>query len=127
LALDPKNQKTRDLASWIALQYPWAISETDQGYDYLILTATPTLSADITTLVPEPSATPRPAPQSTVTQVKPTQTQVAVVTAEPTWSALTPIPAATGGAPGSLCGGGPVALLLPLLAGLLWFFSRRRA
>lgn len=106
LALDPKNQNAKDLAGWIGGEFPWAISQTDAGYDYLLLTTTPTIESGVFT--PEPSTTPEPN--------FPTLTATATVEAIP--------PRPTQNPPGlPFCGG--AALLLPALAGLLWLFSRR--
>jgi tetratricopeptide (TPR) repeat protein len=117
LALDPKNKDARELASWIAGMYPWAISETDKGYDFPILTATPTpapsvaegTASDVFTPLPEPSSTPEPLPLPTLTAVPAAETALPAPAKKPS--------------PGlPLCG---TALLLPALAGLLWWFSRR--
>ncbi len=109
LALDPKNQDAKDLARWIGSQLPWALSETDKGFDYLILTATPTLAPDVSTPLPEPSSTPEPL-------ILPT------LTATPAMEAIPPRP--TNVPPGlPFCGG--AALLLPVLAGLVWLIAKR--
>lgn len=108
LALDPQNRDALDLANWIHGQAPWAIGKTDQRYDYLILTATPTYIPATATpfpvtdaLQPPASATPPPAAD------------------------LTSTPAPRGSPAGSpVCGG--AALPLALLAGLLWLFSKRQ-
>ncbi len=115
LALDLKNQNAKELASWMASQYPWAVSETDKGYDFLILTATPTFAPPTFTSLPEPSSTPEPSA---------TLAPTAVSVTEPP-PGRTPTPEPTPVSPNiPFCGG--TALLLPLFAGMLWFFSKRR-
>ncbi len=122
LALDPKNQAARDLASWIAGQYPWAMSETDQGYNFLLLTATPTQPPETATPLPELSATPQPVATFTPTAIPFTPT--VFVTDAPPELLPTPVPSVASPLRSlPLCGG---AALLPLLAGLLWIFSRRQ-
>jgi tetratricopeptide (TPR) repeat protein len=107
LALDPGNQQVKDFAGWVASQYPWAVRQTDQGFDYLILTATPTFAPDTFTPSSEPSSTPVAPPIDTPTP------------------AFTPVPPAKTDAPGTIpvCGG--AVFLLPVLAGLLWLISKR--
>ena len=106
LALDPHNPEALDLASWISTNDPWALSARDQGYDYLILTATPTLA---------PVLTSTPAPEPTITLA---------ATAPVATDAPQPSPLPTGGAPGTpFCGGG-VAFTLPMAALAIW---QRRA
>ena len=108
LALDPKNTDARDLAGNIASQYPWAISQTEQGFTYLILTATPTHAPLVITETPAPESTSTPLHPPTHTPVKATD------------APLPPTPRPTNGIP--FCGG---AALLPLVAGLLWALSKR--
>ncbi len=109
LALDPKNQNARDLADWIAGTYPWAISRTDKGYDFPVLTATPTLAPDVSTPLPEPSSTPAPLPAPTLTAL-------------PVAETASPEPAKTPSPELPVCGG---AALLPVLAGLAWLIAKR--
>ncbi len=106
LALDPNNQDAKDLASWIGSQFPWALSETDKGFDYLILTATPTPALEVDTpLPPPPSTTPEPPAPATQTLAP----------------AAPPITPAASPPDLPLCG----AVLLPVLAGLLWLILKR--
>ena len=123
LQLDPTNQNARDLAAWISSSVPWALTQGDGGYDFLLLTATPTFSPETATaapgLTPELTSTPVPAElTSTLLPPKPT----AVVMATETIPATTPAKTPASGVP--FCGG--TALILPLLAGLFWAFSKRR-
>lgn len=117
LALDPNNENAQYLADWISGEIPGLIQKTEQGYDFLALTATPTTAPDLPTLTPEPEATstplPPPAPSAT-------PEQPAAPTPAPAEPQPTPLPAASN----PLCGG--TALLLPLLAGLAWVSSRHR-
>jgi tetratricopeptide (TPR) repeat protein len=113
LALDPKNQDARDLAGWMASQYPWALSQTDAGFDFLLLTATPTAAPRVITETPAPAAT------ATPVSVRPTVPPAA--TRVPPPAAATPVSPPAGGLP--FCGG--AALLLPLLAAGFWGLSRR--
>lgn len=107
LEIDPKNEKTLELAKWMSSQLPWAVSETDRGFDYLILTATPTYAP--------PLVTETPAPESTSTPLPPKPTAVVKATEAISPVATTPVKTPTSGTP--FCGG--TAMLLPLLAGLL--------
>jgi hypothetical protein len=120
LALDPKNQNARDLADSIAREYPWAIRQTETGYDYLLLTVTPTSIPPTATEtpLPEPSATPQP-----TGTLPPAPTAVFVTDTPPTLPPAPPTPVPSAGNP--LCGGS--ALLLPALAGLLWFSSKSKS
>ena len=78
-----------------------------------ILTVTPTYALPMVTETPVPESTSTPSPP------KPT---MAVITATDIAPAVTPVKTPANGVP--FCGG--TALFLPLLAGLLWAFSRRR-
>jgi len=115
LALDPNYQPSNDLAEWISYEIPGLIQKTEQGYNFLALTATPTTAPGLPTLTPEPEATstplPPPAPSATLEQPS-----------EPAPPEPQPTPQPTASNP--LCGG--TALLLPLLAGLAWVSSRHR-
>jgi hypothetical protein len=42
LQIDPTNQKVNDLVKNVSVSYPWALAKTNTGYDFLVLTATPT-------------------------------------------------------------------------------------
>lgn len=107
LALDSKNQNAQDLATWISGDAPWALSKSESGYDYLILTATPEY-------VP-PDDTPLPAlPTSTLEP-----TQAVAASATPVAAA----PTAERAAPGTPLCGNVAVLLIPLLGLLFW---RRR-
>jgi len=110
------------LAGDIANMLPWAISETGNGYDYLVLTATPTSAphAATETPVPEQKASPTSssAPESTGT----TRPTVCVGQACNDAETVVPTPA-TGQVKNPLCGG--ALLIVPFLAGLLWFLKRR--
>ena len=113
LRLDPENPSALELATWMAGQYPWAVRQTDKNFDFLILTATPSLAPPTTTatLTPLPTSTPPPpAPSATIPP-----------TSFPPEATSTPVKTPAAGNP--LCGG--TALLLPLLAGWLWVSSKR--
>jgi hypothetical protein len=114
LEIDPKNEKALELAKWISGQLPWALSETDKGFDYLILTATPTF-APPTVALPTVSATPVQESTSTLAPAKPTGVATKPIPAE------TPVTTPASRIP--FCGG--MALLLPILAGVLfWVVSK---
>lgn len=114
LDIDPKNEKALELAKWMSGQLPWVVSETDRGFDYLILTATPTYAPTVAT------GTPVPVPAASSTPIPPKPTAVVAMTE--TTPAATPTKLPASGIP--FCGG--TALVLPLLAGLLWIFFRKR-
>ena len=110
LALDPKNQDALNLALWISGSSPGVIAPLDPGpgYDFLVLTATPE--------APTSSASSSASASSVASATAETPIPVTSASGQP-------IPAATGGAPGSpLCGSG-VAWTLPFAAFILW---RRR-
>jgi hypothetical protein len=117
LQLDPANQNVQDLATGISSQLPWALAHGAQGYDFLVLTATPTFApetaTDVVVVTPELSPTPLPVKQRLAAEK--TNTPL------PPLPAVTPVKTPASGIP--FCGG--TALLLPMLAGLLWFFSKR--
>ncbi|MFZ5880189.1 MAG: tetratricopeptide repeat protein [Chloroflexota bacterium] len=118
LELDPNNQVARDLLSRIASSAPELVHKTDAGYDFLALTATPTPQITHETLTAAPTGTPFPSPLPVTLTVR-----------EMTRAASDPLPAVTPThpqeAPASpLCGG--TAMLLPVLAGALWFVRRRQ-
>lgn len=111
LALSPKNQKAIDLADWVAQEYPWAIAKTDDGYDYPVLTATPTANPSTETPSPEATSTP---------QLR----MVPTLTAVPT-GADTPVsPAKTPKAGLPLCGGAGL-VMFPALAAF-WLCKRSK-
>jgi len=112
LALDPNNQDAKDTISWMSDLFPWAVSVTDNRYDYLVLTAIPTFPPATATPLPELSSTPEAVALPTLTAVPATEAALPAPTKTPS--------------PGSppVCGG--AALLLPVLAGVLWLFSKRR-
>ncbi len=111
LTLNPKDQKVKDLADEVSRTYPWAIRQTDDGYDYPVLTATPTNIPATVTPSPEASSTPQP-------QIMPTQTPPPVTATD---APLSPTPAPQAGLP--LCGGAG-AIVLPALAAF-WFASKK--
>jgi hypothetical protein len=102
ITLDPSNQNALDLAGWIAGSYPWAISRTEHGFEYLILTATPTSLP----------ATETPSPEPTLVEPATVTPALDVPTVSPTDSPPGPTPVPQGGNP--LCGG--AAALLPIAA-----------
>ena len=122
LQIDPTNKDVQNLASWISGTFPWALSQTGSGYDYLALTATPTLLPD--TAVPSleaPSdidATATAFAELPTIGIEETDTPAG---AEP---AATDLPAATAAPTGGnpLCGS---ILVFPALLGLLWFVSKK--
>lgn len=103
LALDPNNTQAKELLAQISYSVPGAVSESENGFDYLGLTATP--------LPPTPTATVVP----TVALPTPTPELSATIPAESMPEAPT--------VPKPLCGS---AALLPALFGLLWFVKRKR-
>ena len=117
LALSPNNQDALDTAAWISGLFPWALTVDGKSVDYLILTATPTRSADITTIMPEATATPAP--------TRPAMTDVPV-TPVPTPAGPTVEPAPTHATFPASCTGAVAAFFLPALAGFLWLLSKRR-
>ena len=112
LTLDPQNENARQLASSMASQYPWAVGQTDKGYDFLILTATPTYAPQVVTETPATDSTFTPLPP------KPSAT---ILATKPPLPTMTPVKVPASGTP--FCGG--TALFLPLLAGLVWALSKR--
>ena len=117
LALDPKNQKAKDLADQIADQYeyPWAIVKTDSGYDFPVLTATPTANPETATPTPEATSTSQE-------QIKPTQTLPSVV-GEATYTPVSPAKTPKAGLP--LCGGAEL-VFFPALAAF-WLVVKRKS
>ena len=117
LALDPKNQNAQGLASFIAGQFPFALSANGGNYDYLILTATPEAQAASSSAGGASSSGPSSA-SSSVSSAAPAATAVPApsATRPPVTPARNP-----GGVP--FCGG---AALLPALLAGLWLFARRR-
>jgi hypothetical protein len=121
LQIDPNNQSARDLAMWVSESLPWALSQTERGYDFLVLTATPTLLPETATPAsegsPEPSATaPAPEPTRMVDKTATAPAAALVATNIPADPQKTP----TGGNP--LCGS---VLVLPFLLGLIWFVAKQ--
>jgi hypothetical protein len=123
LALDPKNQDARDLADYISYTIPSVILKTERGYAFLALTATPTLAP--------PTSTATLPPVESTSTVSTSSTTVLTLRPSPTWTipptifveGTEPPPVPTPAPPQvPFCGG--AALLLPLLAGLAWTFSR---
>ena len=111
LALDSGNQKTKDLADWINGDFPWAIAKTDSGYDFPILTATPTANPSTKTPIPEVTSTPQ-------------EQTVPTLTAAPK-SADTPVsPVKTPKAGLPLCGGAGLVVFPALTA--FWLAARRK-
>ncbi len=116
IQLNPDYQEAKDLANSISETLPWAISSSDKGFEYLILTATPTYVPPTptpkNTVVPAISTLPgglpgkSPGPRATET-VKPGSTPIP------------PVPVAKNPFCGSI-------LVMPFLLGMLWLFARRR-
>lgn len=118
LTLDPKNQNARDLADTISYTIPGLIEQSGSGYIFLALTATPTAAPPTPTVTQPPAETTfTPSPQPS-----PTWTMPPTVFVEGREPLPAPQPDSAPGAP--FCGG--AALLLPLLAGLAWAFSRSK-
>lgn len=113
LTLDPNNERARDLADWVSGSFPWAISKTDNGFDYPVLTATPTIDPfSMITIEPEATSTLEP-------QAQPTETMLpATATDEP----VSPTKTRQPGLP--VCGGAAGLVLIPALA-LFWRSKRR--
>ncbi len=112
LALDPKNTDAIKLADWVATTRPWAIRKADDGYDYPILTVTPTLwptpiDYEFLTATPSPIATSTPQP-----------TLVSTDTAAP----ISPTKSPNTGSP--VCGGAAL-ILIPALV-VFWRAKRQR-
>ena len=119
LALDPKNQNARDLADWISYTIPGVIVQTEQGYNFLALTATPTI------IPPTASATLESVPAE-ATPLLPTESPTSTLVPTPSPIADEAEPATVPAMPSQtvpFCGG--AAMLLPFLAGLAWLLSRR--
>ncbi|MEI7846856.1 MAG: hypothetical protein WCK35_13730 [Chloroflexota bacterium] len=122
LALNPNYQGSKDLAEWIAGSMPWAIGKKDNGYDFLILTATPTAipatEAATVEQTPQPLETQAIAqPTLTVFPTKVPKPTLAV--SENPTAAISPAPVAKNPICGSI-------LILPLLLGFLWFVSKQK-
>jgi len=121
LKINPNNQDVKDLADWISGSLPWAVSESGQGYDFIVLTATPTQIPSTATqapeVTPEPIATEiasLPTMEVDATEppqiVKPSHTPVIVEATDVPVEVNIPV-----------CGS---VFLIPLLLG--WLFFRRR-
>jgi hypothetical protein len=112
LQIDSTNQATKDLATMISETLPWALSTTDQGNNYLILTATPTYAPEPPTATIEPTQTTistapvkQPAGEAHATYSPPK-----ILQTQPTNPVNPPI-----------CGS---ILILPLLLATAWFIFR---
>jgi len=122
MQIDPTNQNARDLATWVSDSLPWALSQSDSVYDFLVLTATPTFYPETATPVNDVS----PEPSSTALVMQPTITARETTALPAALPNATKIPAATQKAPAGaipFCG---ATLFMPLLTGLVWFISKRR-
>ena len=122
LQIDPANQNAKDMADWIAGTLPWALSQSNPGYDFLVLTATPTIAPETAT----PESVVPSEPISTEVAGLPTIFPEESITPTADNSPTNNLPTATNQAPPGktpICGG---VLVLPLLFGLLWFTSKRR-
>ena len=119
LTLDPTNERARDLADWISGNYPWAIAKTESGFDYPMLTATPTIDPlSVITIEPEATST----PTNTVGASPQTQPTMTALPLTATDEPANPAPQKT--QPGLPLCGGAALILVPALA-LLWFSKRR--
>ena len=115
LKLNPGYQEAKDLASMVSGTLPWALSEAGNGYDFLILTATPTYVPE----TPTPEATVAVAPSLAVTPVIPTMPAGETTIPKPGSTPIPGVPAAKN----PLCAS---ALILPVLLSLFWLFSKKR-
>jgi hypothetical protein len=80
VAIDPKNQMALDLLSEIAGNFPEALQTGANGYIYLILTATPVVTARIApTTVPTETPLPATSTLTTAPSATPTSTPPAIV------------------------------------------------
>ena len=122
LQLDPNYQGSKDLAQFISGNMPWAISNGDQGYQYILLTVTPTAAPATETPVPEITMT-----EITQTAVAPEATALPSVTQElPAVVVNTPAPVAPSTpvtAKNPLCGS---IFILPMLLGFFWYVSKHK-
>jgi hypothetical protein len=130
--IDPKNQMALDLLSQIAGNFPEALQMGANGYNYLVLTATPVVTRPVqpsdtpalTPVPPEPTSTeiPTSAPSST-----PQDTAVALVDtstpqpAAPTSQPAAPTPTKPASGPKLPCVGS--LLLIPIVG--LFFIGRK--
>ncbi len=121
LSLDPKNEKALMLADWMNNSLPEYVERGESGYVFLALTQTPVY------LSPTPWETPTSIPPTPT--LEPPATKAIAVAATPTGliqPSATAQPAPTTQPSGSpICGG--AALILPALAGVIWFSRRRRS
>lgn len=118
LARDPNNKNAHTIADAIAQSHPWAIQKTQDGYDFLVLTATPTADPPTVTPTVEASSTPQPSPE-------PTETVLPANTSTPTGSGEVPVsPTKSPGGGLQICGNA-VLLIIPALAGF-WINKKRR-
>ena len=113
LQINPDYQEAKDLATSISETLPWAISATDKGIDFLVLTATPTYVPETPT--PENTVVPAQSP----TSVLPTMPARATAPVRPGSTPVPGVPVAKSPFCGSI-------LVLPFLLGLLWLLARRR-
>jgi hypothetical protein len=114
LQINPNYQEAKDLALSVSSTLPWVLSETDQGFKFLVLTATPTAMLD----TPVPTNTIAPSPKVTKQVEQPTNVYKETATPPP---AATPLPKEPA-LKNPLCGS---VLVLPLLLGLLWYISKK--
>lgn len=134
LELQPNLERTLEILDWIAGTIPEALARQEDGYDYLLLTATPpppTLAPSDTpqfTATLPPTETPVPTAQALNTDTPPAPTLEPSATPAAPIASASPTPAAVeeSGSPPARrgpCSAGAIPLLLPF-AGLL--LARRR-
>jgi tetratricopeptide (TPR) repeat protein len=136
LELQPNLERALEILDWIAGTVPEALARQENGYDYLLLTATPlppTLAPSDTppptpTLLPTQtsSATVQPLPTSTPPPPTPEPTATFAAPGEAGLPTQAPVDA-SGGSPARRepCSAGAFPLLLPV-AGILLALRRRR-
>jgi tetratricopeptide (TPR) repeat protein len=121
LQIDPTNQSAKEMADWISGTLPWALSKSDHSYDYLVLTATPTIVLETST----PQLIMPTLPLSTEIAALPTILPEETITPPVVDSLNTTVPTVTESvSPGKtpICGS---ILFFPLIIGLIWFASKR--
>jgi len=102
--LAPNNERIQELFASLQMKYPWAMTETETGYDYPVLTATPFMTPWVwqtpTQELPQGTPLPQPSPAATLTGGGgSTQTAVPSTRTAPPPNTPTPPPAALAAVP----------------------------
>lgn len=135
LELQPNLERSREILDWIAGTAPEALARQDNGYDYLLLTATPLPPTPTPSDTPQFTATSQPTvtptvvaqPPATDTPLPPTLSPAPTLAAAGEAASPTPAPveaSETSPAPRAPCLASAIPLLLPFV-GLLLAHRRR--